>query len=177
MSSNAVLAQASPLDALQRWLPKLVLAPSMVIVLVGFYGYIGWTFLLSFTNSRFMPSYNFVGLQQYARLWDNDRWWVASQNLLLFGGLFIAISLVIGVFLAVFAVTRTVSLGSIAGSIAFPVAYVGLGLWLSWPVFGRQLPLLVFAIALSGLIIYKHRKNIARLLAGTEHSFKKEPTA
>ncbi|MFV9685171.1 sugar ABC transporter permease, partial [Pseudomonas sp. NY15367] len=51
MSSNPVLAQASPLDALQRWLPKLVLAPSMVIVLVGFYGYIGWTFLLSFTNS------------------------------------------------------------------------------------------------------------------------------
>lgn len=85
--------------------------------------------------------------------------------------------IVIGVFLAVFAVSRTVSLGSIAGSIAFPVAYVGLGLWLSWPVFGRQLPLLVFAIALSSLIIYKHRKNIARLLAGTEHSFKKEPTA
>ena len=34
----------------------LVLAPSMLIVLVGFYAYIGWTFLLSFTNSRFMPS-------------------------------------------------------------------------------------------------------------------------
>ena len=78
MSSNAVFAKASPLDVLQRWLPKLVLAPSMVIVLVGFYGYIGWTFLLSFTNSRFMPSYNFVGLQQYARLWDNDR--IAAQG-------------------------------------------------------------------------------------------------
>ena len=39
-----------PGTALQRWLPKLVLAPSMLIVLVGFYGYIFWTFLLSFTN-------------------------------------------------------------------------------------------------------------------------------
>ncbi|HCH77983.1 MAG TPA: sugar ABC transporter permease, partial [Pseudomonas sp.] len=71
MSSIALQARpakASPLDALQRWLPKLVLAPSMLIVLVGFYAYIGWTFLLSFTNSRFMPSYKWAGLQQYERL-------------------------------------------------------------------------------------------------------------
>ena len=40
MSSVAVFSKASPFDALQRWLPKLVLAPSMFIVLVGFYGYI-----------------------------------------------------------------------------------------------------------------------------------------
>ena len=52
MSSVAVFSKASPFDALQRWLPKLVLAPSMLIVLVGFYGYIIWTFVLSFTNSR-----------------------------------------------------------------------------------------------------------------------------
>ena len=58
MSSTAVFTKASPLDALQNWLPKLVLAPSMLIVLVGFYGYILWTFLLSFTNSSFMPLFN-----------------------------------------------------------------------------------------------------------------------
>jgi glucose/mannose transport system permease protein len=101
MSSVAVFSKASPFDALQRWLPKLVLAPSMLIVLVGFYGYIIWTFVLSFTNSSFMPSYKWVGLQQYTRLLDNDRWWVASKNLALFGGMFIGISLVLGVFLAV----------------------------------------------------------------------------
>ena len=101
MSSTAVFTKASPLDALQNWLPKLVLAPSMLIVLVGFYGYILWTFLLSFTNSSFMPSYKWVGLLQYERLWNNDRWWVASKNLLVFGGLFITISLAIGVLLAV----------------------------------------------------------------------------
>src|SRR3990167_3706565 len=95
MSSTAVFTKASPLDALQRWLPKLVLAPSMLIIMVGFYGYILWTFVLSFTSSRFMPSYSFVGLQQYVRLLENDRWWVASKNLMVFGGLFIGISLVI----------------------------------------------------------------------------------
>ena len=81
---------------LQRWLPKLVLAPSMFIVLVGFYGYILWTFVLSFTTSTFLPSYKWAGLAQYQRLFDNDRWWVASKNLAVFGGMFIGITLVIG---------------------------------------------------------------------------------
>ena len=101
MTTATAQLRASPLDALQRWLPKLVLAPSMFIVLVGFYGYILWTFVLSFTTSTFLPTYKWAGLAQYARLFDNDRWWVASKNLLLFGGLFIVISLVIGVVLAV----------------------------------------------------------------------------
>ncbi|WP_236450619.1 carbohydrate ABC transporter permease [Stutzerimonas stutzeri] len=125
MSSIALPARptkVSPLDALQRWLPKLVLAPSMLIVLVGFYAYIGWTFLLSFTNSRFMPSYKWVGLQQYQRLWDNDRWWVASQNLLVFGGLFIAISLVIGVVLAVLLDQRIRREGLIRTIYLYPMA-------------------------------------------------------
>ena len=34
-------------------------------------------------------------------------------------------------------------------------------------------PLLVFAILLCVLIVYRHRGNIARLLAGTENRFKK----
>ena len=122
MNSTAVLAKASPLDALQRWLPKLVLAPSVLIVLVGFYGYILWTFLLSFTNSRFMPSYKFVGLQQYERLLDNDRWWVASQNLLVYGGMFIGISLVIGVFLAVLLDQRIRREGFIRTVYLYPMA-------------------------------------------------------
>jgi len=69
---------------------------------VGFYGYILWTFVLSFTTSTFLPSYKWAGLAQYARLFDNDRWWVASKNLAVFGGMFIGITLVIGVTLAIF---------------------------------------------------------------------------
>ena len=102
MSSVAAFRKVSPFDVLQRWLPKLVLAPSMIIVLVGFYGYILWTFVLSFTNSTFLPTYQWVGLAQYQRLFDNDRWWVASKNLAVFGSMFIGITLVIGVPVAVF---------------------------------------------------------------------------
>ncbi|MDU9409851.1 sugar ABC transporter permease [Pseudomonas sp. zfem001] len=122
MSIATVMTKTSPLDMLQRWLPKLVLAPSMLVVLVGFYGYILWTLVLSFTNSSFMPSYKWVGLQQYMRLMDNDRWWVASQNLLVFGGLFIGISLVIGVFLAVLLDQRIRREGFIRTIYLYPMA-------------------------------------------------------
>lgn len=123
MSSVAALPKATPVfDRLQAWLPKLVLAPSMVVVLVGFYAYIGWTFLLSFTNSSFMPSYKFVGLAQYMRLWDNDRWWVASKNLLVFGGLFIFVSLVVGVVLAVLLDQRIRREGFIRTVYLYPMA-------------------------------------------------------
>jgi glucose/mannose transport system permease protein len=116
------MTKTSPLDVLQRWLPKLVLAPSMLVVLVGFYGYILWTLVLSFSNSSFMPSYKWVGLQQYMRLMDNDRWWVASQNLLVFGGLFIGISLLIGVFLAVLLDQRIRREGFIRTIYLYPMA-------------------------------------------------------
>ncbi|RMI00274.1 sugar ABC transporter permease [Stutzerimonas nitrititolerans] len=122
MSVMMVHTKTSPLDALQRWLPKLVMAPTVVMILVGFYGYIFWTLVLSFTNSSFMPSYKWVGLQQYARLMANDRWWVASQNLLVFGGLFIGVSLVIGVFLAVLLDQRIRREGFIRTIYLYPMA-------------------------------------------------------
>ena len=122
MTTITAPLRASPLDALQRWLPKLVLAPSMLIVLVGFYGYILWTLVLSFTHSSFMPSYKWAGLAQYAKLMGNDRWWVASKNLLVFGGLFIGSSLVIGVLLAVLLDQRIRREGFIRTIYLYPMA-------------------------------------------------------
>ena len=74
----------------------------------------------------------------------------------------------LGVFLVVFVITKTVSLGSIFGSASFPIAYIVIGEAMGWPVIGRQIPLLVLAIAVPAFIIVKHKSNIARLLAGTE---------
>ena len=59
--------RTSPLAALvDRWIPKLVLAPSVAISLVFVYGFILITGFLSLTNSRLMPRYEFVGLDRYA---------------------------------------------------------------------------------------------------------------
>ena len=83
---------------------------------------------------------------------------------------------VVLLFLLVFAITRTVSLGSIVASGGFPVMFVLIGLAMGWPVFGQQLPLLVFGALLGGLIVWRHRANIVRLRRGTENSFKKGET-
>lgn len=78
---------------------------------------------------------------------------------------------VVGVFMIVFFLTRYVSLGSVAAACAFPLLYVAIGMVRGWSVTGDQLPLLVFAVVMSGLVIWKHRTNIARLRAGTESRF------
>src|ERR1700733_4397012 len=62
-------------------------------------------------------------------------------------------------FIAVFAASRIVSLSSIAGAIVMPIAYIVIGLAMHWPIVGEQLPLLIFTILLSVLIIYRHRGN------------------
>lgn len=78
---------------------------------------------------------------------------------------------VIGLFVLLFKLTGFVSLSSIVSAAAFPVAYILFGLSLDWDIFGAQWPLLAFAILVALLIVYKHRTNISRLKAGTEHRF------
>jgi glycerol-3-phosphate acyltransferase PlsY len=48
---------------------------------------------------------------------------------------------------------------------------------MNWPVFDEQLPLLIFGIVVGLMIVWKHRANIRRLIAGEEHSFRKTSQA
>ncbi|GGK06982.1 carbohydrate ABC transporter permease [Pseudomonas matsuisoli] len=109
-------------DRLQRLLPRLVLAPTAVITLVCLYGYMIWTAVISFTNSRFLPVYNFAGFAQYERLLNNDRWWVACQNLAIFGGLFVGTCLLIGVIFAILLDQRIRREGFIRTIYLYPMA-------------------------------------------------------
>ncbi|MEW9899835.1 sugar ABC transporter permease [Chitinivorax sp. PXF-14] len=93
--------QTANYGGFERWLPKLVLAPAFALTLVFVYGFIIWNGYLSFTPSRILPNYEWAGLIQYERLFDNERWWVAVKNLGIFGGLFMGISMALGLFLAI----------------------------------------------------------------------------
>ena len=103
-------------------LPKLVLAPTFIAVLVCMYGYIIWTALLSFTKSRLLPVWDFVGTGQYEKLFENDRWLVALDNLLVFGGLFIVICLVLGIALAIMLDQKIRGEGAIRTIYLYPMA-------------------------------------------------------
>jgi glycerol-3-phosphate acyltransferase PlsY len=67
------------------------------------------------------------------------------------------------VFLLVFAISHYVSLGSMVTSLVFP-------LLLQFGVFGKELPILIyFGFIISFLVIFTHRKNIGRIISGTEN--------
>ncbi len=66
----------------------------------------------------------------------------------------------LAVFGVVFGMGRYVSLGSICAAAVLPVA--------TWFI-TRNPALLVFTAVVAALVIYKHRSNIQRLLAGTEN--------
>jgi glucose/mannose transport system permease protein len=86
---------------LSRWMPKLVLAPSFVLAMAFIYGLIAWNGYLSLSASRLLPNYEFVGVEQYMRLFESERWWVAMTNLGIFGGLFLFFGMAIGLLLAI----------------------------------------------------------------------------
>ena len=82
--------------------PSLVLAPSVLLLIIFVYGFILFTFYLSFTDSRILPSFGLVGLENYEKLFRLRHWSTAVSNLGIFALLYISISTAIGLLLAIF---------------------------------------------------------------------------
>ena len=82
-------------------IPKLLLSPTFVVMVVFIYGFIFWTIYISMTDSKLMPNYKFVGLEQYLILFKEPRWWVAIKNLFVFSFLFVLLCVIIGLILAI----------------------------------------------------------------------------
>ncbi|MCU0912491.1 MAG: sugar ABC transporter permease, partial [Rhodobacteraceae bacterium] len=91
------------MQKLKAWTPQLTLLPSLILVTITVYGFIAFTVAMSFTGSKMFPRFTqWVGFEQYARVWNNPRWEVAVDNFLIFGTLYIGLSLAIGLALAIF---------------------------------------------------------------------------
>ena len=82
-------------------LPRIVISPSFAVILWFVYGFILWTFYVSFTKSKMLPRYDFWGIDQHFRLWSNPRWFTAVENLLIFTILFVVICILIGILLSI----------------------------------------------------------------------------
>lgn len=107
---------------LERNLPRMVLAPSFIAVLIFVYGFIGWTAWVSLTRSKLMPRYEVDGFIQYKRLFASPRWDTAMDNLYIFGGLFICISMVLGLLLAIMLDQRIRIEGALRTIYLYPMA-------------------------------------------------------
>jgi acyl phosphate:glycerol-3-phosphate acyltransferase len=80
----------------------------------------------------------------------------------------VALGIGLVAFVLTVVVTRYVSVGSIAGAIVLPVA-----VWFTQDNWALR----IVTIALGAMAIFKHRKNIQRLMAGTESRIGKPPQA
>ena len=88
-------------DFLSRYAPQIALTPSLIATFVYVFLFCGWTVWLSLSTSTLLPEFDFAGFEHYVALWQNRRWKIAYTNLFLFGSLYVAGCLFIGMVLAV----------------------------------------------------------------------------
>ena len=110
-------------NTFEAWLPRVVVAPAFVLGFAFIYGLMIWNGVLSVTASRMLPNYDeFVGIEQYTRLWESDRWWVALKNLGIFSFLYVGGSIAIGLLLAVLLDQKVRAEGAIRTIYLYPMA-------------------------------------------------------
>ncbi|MBP0582593.1 sugar ABC transporter permease [Labrys sp. LIt4] len=109
-------------DRLSLWLPRFVLSPSLVAVFVGVYLFIAWTGWISLSSSQMVPHYDFVGLEQYRRLWSTPRWETAVANLFIFTLLFLAITIAVGLLIAILLDQKIRAEGALRAVYLYPMA-------------------------------------------------------
>ena len=93
---------------------------------------------------------------------------IATAGGMLLGIAPIEVAVAFGVFLIVFVLSQYVSLGSLSAAVAFPLT-----MFFRENVFMVEIEgyhtLIFFSIGISLLIVFTHRANIKRLIAGTEN--------
>jgi glucose/mannose transport system permease protein len=88
-------------EAVSRYTPQIVLAPSIAASIVYVLLFTVWTVWLSLSDSTLLPEFGFAGIRHYIALWQNRRWSIAYANLFVFGSLYVTGSLGVGMVLAI----------------------------------------------------------------------------
>jgi glucose/mannose transport system permease protein len=122
---------------------QIALLPMAITVLGVYVGTVLWSARISFSSSGIFPKDDFVGLKQYERLFDTERWIVSLHNVAIFGALFISACLVLGFLLAVFMDQKVRGEGVLRTIFLYPYAmsFVATGLvwqWILNPQLGLQ---------------------------------------
>jgi acyl phosphate:glycerol-3-phosphate acyltransferase len=93
---------------------------------------------------------------------------IATAGGVLLGLATIEVLVSLGIFVLVFSASRYVSLGSISGAIAFPLTMLFRHNVCRVDLQGYN-TLIFFSVGIALLLVFTHRANIKRLLAGSEH--------
>lgn len=88
-------------ERFSKALPIIVLTPSLLATFLYVFVFSGWTLYVAMSNSTLLPTYGFVGFDNFATLWANRRWNIAYNNLFFFSGFYVIGALVVGLMLAI----------------------------------------------------------------------------
>jgi glucose/mannose transport system permease protein len=101
-SAPTITAPAqSWVEKAHAWLPFFLILPSLIAGFIYTIGFTGWTFYLSLSDSESLPSYGFVGFENYQSLWANRTWKTAYSNLFFFSGFYVLGTIAVGLLLAI----------------------------------------------------------------------------
>ncbi|MDO8701521.1 MAG: sugar ABC transporter permease [Undibacterium sp.] len=119
---------------IRQVVPFAALLPMAIVVIVGYLGTLLWSLKISLSSSRSLPTDTFVGMAQYVRLFENERWMLSIENLAVYAVLFIGASMVIGFLLAVFIDQKVSAEGVLRTVFLYPYAmsFVATGLVWQW---------------------------------------------
>jgi len=84
------------------WTAIAFLIPSILLILIFVYGFIGWTGYVSLSNyNSIMPDFSFAGLKNYIYLFNDFRFQADLRNTVFFTILFIGLVIILGLGLAI----------------------------------------------------------------------------
>ncbi|MGV3487108.1 MAG: carbohydrate ABC transporter permease [Tuberibacillus sp.] len=135
-----------------RWIALLFLLPSLILIAIFVYGFIGWTGYVSLSDwNSLIPNFSFAGFKNYAYLFHNFRFQADLRNTIFFTVIFIASVLVMGLLLAIFIDQKLKGEAFFRNLFMFPMAlsFVVTGVvwrWLLNPESGANLLLKTFGL-------------------------------
>jgi glucose/mannose transport system permease protein len=101
----------------------VLVSPSLILIGVFVYGFLGWNVRVSFTNWRGLsPTYHFVGLDNYVSLLRDERFRADMRNLIIFTAVFVTGALVLGFLMAMLLDRGVRGEGFLRGVFLFPMA-------------------------------------------------------
>jgi glucose/mannose transport system permease protein len=78
------------------------LLPLTITALLAYVGSVLWSIRISFSSSKLFPRDDWVGLDQFVRLFETERWTVSLQNLGLLAVVYLLGVLILGTLMAIF---------------------------------------------------------------------------
>lgn len=128
-----------------RYLSVVLIAPSILAVLIFIYVFIGWSVRVSLSKWKGLTAdYSWNGISNYTNLFSDPRFHVDVRNTLIFTGVFVVGSIILGFILAVLLDQGLKGEGFFRSLFLFPMAisYIVTGVvwrWLMNPAEGDRL--------------------------------------